>query len=111
MLAVLFISELDAALESPRLFDFIQFAFQGQRRARRRRRSDAGGQHHHRINMDKYHPGYFGKVFSFYGRFFSFLVVTGERNLFGSNLNPMFVGRYEELPRPQEPYLLPHSQR
>ncbi|KNE65969.1 hypothetical protein AMAG_10252 [Allomyces macrogynus ATCC 38327] len=22
----------------------------------------AGGQHHHRINMDKYHPGYFGKV-------------------------------------------------
>ena len=22
----------------------------------------AGGQHHHRIYMDKYHPGYFGKV-------------------------------------------------
>ncbi len=22
----------------------------------------AGGQHHHRIHMDKYHPGYFGKV-------------------------------------------------
>merc|ERR1711970_832630 len=22
----------------------------------------AGGQHHHRINLDKYHPGYFGKV-------------------------------------------------
>ncbi len=22
----------------------------------------AGGQHHHRIAMDKYHPGYFGKV-------------------------------------------------
>ncbi|RKO83606.1 ribosomal protein L18e/L15P, partial [Blyttiomyces helicus] len=22
----------------------------------------AGGQHHHRINMDMYHPGYFGKV-------------------------------------------------
>ena len=22
----------------------------------------AGGQHHHRIMMDKYHPGYFGKV-------------------------------------------------
>ncbi|KAJ1978564.1 60S ribosomal protein L28 [Dimargaris verticillata] len=22
----------------------------------------AGGQHHHQINMDKYHPGYFGKV-------------------------------------------------
>ncbi|GMG41162.1 unnamed protein product [Ambrosiozyma monospora] len=25
-------------------------------------RGMAGGQHHHRINMDKYHPGYFGKV-------------------------------------------------
>merc|ERR1712007_32763 len=22
----------------------------------------AGGQHHHRINFDKYHPGYFGKI-------------------------------------------------
>lgn len=22
----------------------------------------AGGQHHHRTNMDRYHPGYFGKV-------------------------------------------------
>ena len=25
-------------------------------------RDNAGGQHHHRINFDKYHPGYFGKV-------------------------------------------------
>ena len=25
-------------------------------------RGNAGGQHHHRINYDKYHPGYFGKV-------------------------------------------------
>ena len=25
-------------------------------------RGMAGGQHHHRIAMDKYHPGYFGKV-------------------------------------------------
>eukprot|EP01114_Cavostelium_apophysatum_P008656 TRINITY_DN212_c0_g1_i1.p1 TRINITY_DN212_c0_g1~~TRINITY_DN212_c0_g1_i1.p1 ORF type:complete len:148 (-),score=12.98 TRINITY_DN212_c0_g1_i1:72-515(-) len=25
-------------------------------------RGNAGGQHHKRINMDKYHPGYFGKV-------------------------------------------------
>ena len=24
--------------------------------------SMAGGQHHHRTNLDKYHPGYFGKV-------------------------------------------------
>ena len=27
-------------------------------------RGNAGGQHHHRIMMDKYHPGYFGKVSS-----------------------------------------------
>jgi large subunit ribosomal protein L27Ae len=25
-------------------------------------RGNAGGQHHHRMLMDKYHPGYFGKV-------------------------------------------------
>ena len=25
-------------------------------------RGNAGGQHHHRILMDKYHPGYFGKI-------------------------------------------------
>merc|ERR1712130_177888 len=25
-------------------------------------RGNAGGQHHHRINFDKYHPDYFGKV-------------------------------------------------
>lgn len=25
-------------------------------------RGNAGGMHHHRINMDKYHPGYFGKL-------------------------------------------------
>ena len=25
-------------------------------------RGNAGGEHHHRINFDKYHPGYFGKV-------------------------------------------------
>ncbi|CAB4060405.1 RRP40 [Lepeophtheirus salmonis] len=27
-------------------------------------RGNAGGQHHHRINFDKYHPGYFGKLWS-----------------------------------------------
>merc|ERR1711963_641537 len=27
-----------------------------------RGRGNAGGMHHHRINYDKYHPGYFGKV-------------------------------------------------
>lgn len=25
-------------------------------------RGKAGGQHHHRTNLDKFHPGYFGKV-------------------------------------------------
>merc|ERR1712193_322508 len=25
-------------------------------------RGNAGGMHHHRINFDKYHPGYFGKL-------------------------------------------------
>ncbi|KAI0148375.1 60S ribosomal protein [Xylariaceae sp. FL1272] len=25
-------------------------------------RGMAGGQHHHRTNLDKYHPGYFGKI-------------------------------------------------
>merc|ERR1712183_645740 len=25
-------------------------------------RGMAGGEHHHKIHMDKYHPGYFGKV-------------------------------------------------
>jgi ribosomal protein L15 len=25
-------------------------------------RGMAGGQHHHRTNIDKFHPGYFGKV-------------------------------------------------
>lgn len=25
-------------------------------------RGNAGGLHHHRINFDKYHPGYFGKL-------------------------------------------------
>ncbi|KAJ9592469.1 hypothetical protein L9F63_015885 [Diploptera punctata] len=28
-------------------------------------RGNAGGMHHHRINFDKYHPGYFGKVILF----------------------------------------------
>lgn len=25
-------------------------------------RGNAGGQHHHRVLMDKFHPGYFGKI-------------------------------------------------
>ncbi|XP_004408000.1 PREDICTED: 60S ribosomal protein L27a-like [Odobenus rosmarus divergens] len=27
-------------------------------------RGNAGGMHHHRINLDNYHPGYFGEVVS-----------------------------------------------
>ena len=53
-------------------------------------RGNAGGQHHHRINFDKYHPGYFGKVF--YCSQYSGLAL-----LF------VFPGWYEEPPRaPQQ---------
>nr|QLA09609.1 60S large subunit ribosomal protein uL15 variant 2 [Euglena gracilis] len=34
----------------------------GKHRKHASGRGNAGGQHHHRIWMDKYHPGYFGKV-------------------------------------------------
>jgi len=34
----------------------------GKKRKHPGGRGNAGGQHHHRINFDKYHPGYFGKV-------------------------------------------------
>mmetsp|Transcript_462 Transcript_462/g.1063 ORF Transcript_462/g.1063 Transcript_462/m.1063 type:complete len:148 (+) Transcript_462:115-558(+) len=34
----------------------------GKHRKHQSGRGNAGGQHHHRILMDKYHPGYFGKV-------------------------------------------------
>merc|ERR1719449_314363 len=34
----------------------------GKHRKHASGRGNAGGQHHHRIIMDKYHPGYFGKV-------------------------------------------------
>merc|ERR1711957_452526 len=27
-------------------------------------RGNAGGMHHHRINFEKYHPGYFGKIWN-----------------------------------------------
>lgn len=36
--------------------------FAGKARKHPGGRGNAGGQHHHRINFDKYHPGYFGKV-------------------------------------------------
>ena len=34
----------------------------GKHRKHSSGRGNAGGQHHHRINFDKYHPGYFGKL-------------------------------------------------
>ena len=34
----------------------------GKKRCHESGRGNAGGSHHHRINFDKYHPGYFGKV-------------------------------------------------
>jgi large subunit ribosomal protein L27Ae len=34
----------------------------GKKRSHESGRGNAGGGHHHRINFDKYHPGYFGKV-------------------------------------------------
>jgi len=34
----------------------------GKHRKHSSGRGNAGGMHHHRIMMDKYHPGYFGKV-------------------------------------------------
>jgi large subunit ribosomal protein L27Ae len=36
--------------------------FSGKHRKHPGGRGNAGGMHHHRINYDKYHPGYFGKV-------------------------------------------------
>lgn len=52
-------------------------------------RGNAGGQHHHRINFDKYHPGYFGKVNLKLASFFLDLL-----------FNPCFFssGWHEELP-------------
>ena len=42
--------------------DTILVARIGKHRKHPGGRGNAGGQHHHRINFDKYHPGYFGKV-------------------------------------------------
>lgn len=39
-------------------------SFIGKHRKHPGGRGNAGGMHHHRINFDKYHPGYFGKVFA-----------------------------------------------
>lgn len=41
---------------------FLSINCSGKHRKHPGGRGNAGGQHHHRINFDKYHPGYFGKV-------------------------------------------------
>jgi len=43
------------------LYSFCLY-FSGKHRKHPGGRGNAGGMHHHRINFDKYHPGYFGKV-------------------------------------------------
>lgn len=40
----------------------IVFLTLGKHRKHPGGRGNAGGLHHHRINFDKYHPGYFGKL-------------------------------------------------
>lgn len=44
------------------MFTYIQIIILGKHRKHPGGRGNAGGMHHHRINFDKYHPGYFGKV-------------------------------------------------
>lgn len=41
---------------------FFNLHHSGKHRKHPGGRGNAGGLHHHRINFDKYHPGYFGKV-------------------------------------------------
>lgn len=40
----------------------VSIIYTGKHRKHPGGRGNAGGLHHHRINFDKYHPGYFGKV-------------------------------------------------
>lgn len=44
------------------IIDCYSLSFLGKHRKHPGGRGNAGGMHHHRINFDKYHPGYFGKV-------------------------------------------------
>merc|ERR1712079_457505 len=71
-------------------------------------RGNAGGQHHHRINFDKYHPGYFGKV-----GMRNFHVHPNNANLYQPGINltscgPWFQSRPElsTLDRVTRPQLL-----
>ena len=87
-------------------------------------RGNAGGQHHHRINMDKYHPGYFGKVGSLALRCWHAFVLQCKRasgctalaqglGLIASSDRPRplcLAGGYAHLPQAEEPLPLPHHQ-
>lgn len=44
------------------LFSNVMSIISGKHRKHPGGRGNAGGMHHHRINFDKYHPGYFGKL-------------------------------------------------
>ena len=65
-------------------------------------RGNAGGQHHHRILMDKYHPGYFGKVSA---------DETDVIDITAVVYVCVVVGRYEILPPQEKLVLLPNRQR
>lgn len=56
----------------------------------------AGGMHHHQTNLDKYHPGYFGKV--------SALGWAGLATAAAPVLTA-WQGRHEVLPQAAEPLL------
>lgn len=43
-------------------WELISYNLIGKHRKHPGGRGNAGGMHHHRINFDKYHPGYFGKL-------------------------------------------------
>lgn len=50
-------------MTSPQGFPILNMVnISGKHRKHPGGRGNAGGMHHHRINFDKYHPGYFGKV-------------------------------------------------
>lgn len=57
--------------------------FPGKHRKHPGGRGNAGGQHHHRINFDKYHPGYFGKVSACLMELYNILIIDGISYNFG----------------------------
>ena len=62
-------------------------------------RGNAGGMHHHRIMMDKYHPGYFGKVGM---RVFHFLWNIHFRPII--NLDKIMILVPKDILATREPY-------